>query len=439
MWEELNDLQIVSNTMYRRSSNVTVTTTYSGDEESGILMPSGVSPVRYRLCSPPRSTLKPPMLSLGPQSNTTYVRDISLIPQSKYFFSNRRRFRCDEDGKKKYGADTITFFTLIVLIAIKIAWKCHDLHSNFEYANLKIMESSKTIEEYELVTMRLKKEKEELVVAVEEIMRKVTEDGKKSDGRSKVRQDAINVSQKLLQKRIQRESHREMLERFGPGPHRVEFNIILVPGEIHSFIIQLAPLHIMPHSVHIFLEQVHHKLWDNCVFAINAPHILQAGPYLKDGRKDITRLRKFEHHELDTISFQEYAPEFPHAKYTIGLSGRPGGPDFYVNKQDNSMHHGPGGQERHILAEEADPCFAFVVSGFDVIDKIYLRETRSDLLVEPVVIQSARLIGDEYEDRERKIYEELKKKYVTKDTDIRVTTREINDMNAVEIKEKSSK
>ena len=72
-----------------------------------------------------------------------------------------------------------------------------------------------------------------------------------------------------------------------------------------------------------------------------------------------------------SISFQEYDDtlSYLHQKYSIGLAGRPGGPDFYVNLVDNKRNHGPGGQ-----GPKPDPCFANIVSGQDVIDEIHRME-----------------------------------------------------------------
>lgn len=131
----------------------------------------------------------------------------------------------------------------------------------------------------------------------------------------------------------------------------------------------------MPHAVHLFLEQVSHGLWDNAWFYINGPHVLQAGPQADEAAlaKAIAAgederslaLRPFRELQLDTLSFPEYSEDFPHVPMTLGFTGRPGGPDFYINKVDNTIAHGPGGQFHHELAEYADSCFAKVVSGFD--------------------------------------------------------------------------
>ena len=48
--------------------------------------------------------------------------------------------------------------------------------------------------------------------------------------------------------------------------------------KVETIIMELAPLRLMPHAVHLFLEQVYHGLWNGCSFVINGPHVFQAGP-----------------------------------------------------------------------------------------------------------------------------------------------------------------
>lgn len=49
------------------------------------------------------------------------------------------------------------------------------------------------------------------------------------------------------------------------------------------------------------------------------------------------------------------------------MAGRPGGPDFYISTIDNTKNHGPGSQNKDAkLLDEADNCFAMLISGFDV-------------------------------------------------------------------------
>ena len=85
-------------------------------------------------------------------------------------------------------------------------------------------------------------------------------------------------------------------------------------------------------------------------------------------------------------------------QYTLGFTGRPGGPDFYINKMNNTEAHGPGGQHQHHLEEFADPCFAKVIDGFETLDMIYHEQTFPDghewgwFLVHPVHIVGATLL-----------------------------------------------
>jgi hypothetical protein len=99
------------------------------------------------------------------------------------------------------------------------------------------------------------------------------------------------------------------------------------------------------------------------------------------------------------MPFQEYSPEYTHVKHTLGFSGRPSGPDFYINKIDNSIAHGPGGQEHHDLHEEADPCFAKVIAGEQILEDIYKIPVYSrgdghgNLIVNPVIILNAKVLS----------------------------------------------
>jgi hypothetical protein len=291
--------------------------------------------------------------------------------------------------------------------------------------------------------------------------------------------------------------------RFGPGPHKVEITFAVgtvdyyrtttteaaqpvdaqsggTPATatttttteeftIHderprySFVIELAPLDLVPHAVHLFLEQVDHGLLNGTFFYMNGPHIIQAGPqhyededygweweededgtpgdhsigvaaararsrsrsrsldepagggggasgggggspthgrrltsegttpgtatdaappsedggdghasddeewtddYSDEDDEEETdedrRIRKFADLGLDKLAFPDYSADFPHLPWTLGYTGRPGGPDWYINKLDNTKGHGPGGQRQYALDEQGDSCFGIV-------------------------------------------------------------------------------
>jgi len=227
------------------------------------------------------------------------------------------------------------------------------------------------------------------------------------------REDALWTKIDLLVEKYGKESKREAEEWFGPGTHKVELEIEYpqyTEGKPPSewprvrgvFQIEMAPLSLMPIAVNLFLQQVHHKLWNGCSFVINAMHILQAGPhqYKTEGggkyNANVAALvGRFENARLDKMPFQEYNSGFPHDQYTLGFAGRPGGPDFYINKIDNSVNHGPGGQSHHDLHEEADPCFAKLVGGMGILgdlNKIPIDRERGSLLLHPVVIVDSRVM-----------------------------------------------
>jgi len=126
---------------------------------------------------------------------------------------------------------------------------------------------------------------------------------------------------------------------------------MILPEDEHTetestFVVEMAPLELMPHSVHIFLEQVRYGLWSSAWFYVNGPHVLQCGPHLphdydadsSDDHHDeaeeerLLALKPFQELDLETLSFAEYSHQYPHQKWTLGFTGRPGGPDWYINK-----------------------------------------------------------------------------------------------------------
>lgn len=152
--------------------------------------------------------------------------------------------------------------------------------------------------------------------------------------------------------------------RFGNGPHRVQIQLAFNPdgpdlqGTGDSFVIELAPIDEMPHSVHWFLEQVDAGLYDGCSFQPSAGHVVMGGAignFLSE--PDFRPRGRFVESGFPNVLFQE-ASYFPHLKYSMALAGQPhGGPDFFVSMQDNTLNH-------------AEPCFAKVIDGFETVDRM---------------------------------------------------------------------
>jgi hypothetical protein len=159
-----------------------------------------------------------------------------------------------------------------------------------------------------------------------------------------VKELETKVSTLIKQKRavrdlVQQHSLKKLMERFGPGPHRVEMIL-----EYHAdsnvrhdsggdrIVIELAPEEEMPHTVYWFLEQVDRGLYVGCSFHRNANHVMQVGPVPNFATPhNVNRAMDFRQSGFNHVLFQEYSEKFPHYKYTLGYAGRPGGPDFYIS------------------------------------------------------------------------------------------------------------
>lgn len=188
---------------------------------------------------------------------------------------------------------------------------------------------------------------------------------------------------------------------FGEGPHRVEFTLQfmnehgafvseMTKSRTNKFVIELAPLSLMPHSVLHFLEMIDHQLWDGNAFVHHVDHVVQAVPTAF--RTAESKKHTFDDAGLSELAYQEYHEDYPHDAYTVGFSGRPGGMEFYINTQDNSQIHGPGGQQQHDLHEEGDPCFGKIVSGHHVIDRMHQKNVADKRDIHIIGIEKAVLL-----------------------------------------------
>ena len=185
-----------------------------------------------------------------------------------------------------------------------------------------------------------------------------------------------------LKTQVSEISKQDAIQKYGSGIIRVKMELIFAPSsmngsdedniidtEPHTIVMEMASLDIMPHSVYTFLEMVSIGLLDGCSFILNALHVLKAAPLPYDGSSASGKARQFLDHGLESVAFREYAPDFPHKRYTVGFAAD-GSPSFYINIEDNSDIH------------VGDPCFAKVVSGFDTIQRLENMPTRNGIWFE---------------------------------------------------------
>jgi cyclophilin family peptidyl-prolyl cis-trans isomerase len=131
----------------------------------------------------------------------------------------------------------------------------------------------------------------------------------------------------------------------------------------------MAPLDLMPHSVYTFLEMVDAKLFDGCSFILNAMNIIKAAPLPYEKGSSVShKVKAFARLGLDTVSFREYSPDFPHEQYTVGFAAD-GSPSFYINTENNTDQ----------FSNTGEPCFAKIVSGFDTVEKMENEPVRSGM------------------------------------------------------------
>jgi len=134
-------------------------------------------------------------------------------------------------------------------------------------------------------------------------------------------------------------------------------------------VMEMASLDQMPHSVYTFLEMISNGLLNGCSFILNAVHELKAAPLPYDGSPPHEKAKAFLDHGLESVAFREYSPEFPHSQYTVGFAAD-GSPSFYINTEDNSAVH------------VGEPCFAKIVSGHDVVQRMNKMPTRNGIWLE---------------------------------------------------------
>lgn len=178
-------------------------------------------------------------------------------------------------------------------------------------------------------------------------------------------------------------------------PYRVRIDLEFQPtipdfeenGRFGSFLIELAPSSLQPHSIYTFLEVA--RWFKRSAFHRIAPHVLQA--YVGTQQK------------VQALAFQEYSDKWPHIERTVGYAGRPSGPDWYVSILNNAADHGPGTQQKG-NPYEADSCFGKVIEGYEKVvkriskvpGKEFIADESKHVIIQKMVIMVPADIGDEY-------------------------------------------
>lgn len=130
--------------------------------------------------------------------------------------------------------------------------------------------------------------------------------------------------------------------------------------------IETAMVMEMPHAIDHFVRMVEKKLWDGLALVHDKnSQIITATPMSMD-ESHTWAGQRFVNANLTHMAFNEYSPAFPpphHRKFSVAFSGRPGGPSFYINLEDESE-----------FAHEHESTFGVVMEGRDVLLKFFLQK-----------------------------------------------------------------
>lgn len=141
----------------------------------------------------------------------------------------------------------------------------------------------------------------------------------------------------------------------------------------------------MPHSIDHFFRMIEKNLWNDLAFVFERnSKVVVATPMTMDDSHAWAGQR-FVNNNLTHMAFTEYSATFPpqhYRKYSVAFSGRPGGPNFYINMDDELE-----------FAHEHESTFGVVLEGRDVLHKLYLQmQAAKDVKKMLLTIESIKIL-----------------------------------------------
>jgi len=247
------------------------------------------------------------------------------------------------------------------------------IHVQKQYVQKLVEEQQESIQELDRCTQSIKElrsDVETLTRDNESMFRDVNQNGETAmDFDSKqyleVEKDEETYLKRIdaLEKHIQDESYKEVENRYGSGPHRVKVVLEDNNGIYSHFVIELAMLMEMPHAVDHFLQMVDSRLWEGLALVHGTgSDVITATPMTMDSHSWAGQ--RFVDANLTQLAFAEFSSTYPpphHHKYSVAFAGRPGGPDFYINLEDEVEIH------------QHESTFGMVLEGRDVLDRFFLQ------------------------------------------------------------------
>ena len=270
-------------------------------------------------------------------------------------------------------------------------WQCKSLKSQISQMRQKQMQATWEMETTRSILWAFKSKKKHLEDANDQMVVDIRRSEHLVDTTAanyaelEKREDALIKRIDRLEAHIQENSRFALAEEYGKGPYQVEFTVSSIRDasvKSRSFVVEMAPSSLMPHSVHHFLRMVSKGLWEGMSLMAKKGQI-EATPL--DSATAKAANERFEEAKLTKLSFSEHSAEYSPGPYSVTFSGRPGGPGFYINGKQDPRAFAP------FLDVDGDSSFGAVVSGKDVIDDII--QSNGDSLSRVLGIERVRLLA----------------------------------------------
>jgi cyclophilin family peptidyl-prolyl cis-trans isomerase len=121
----------------------------------------------------------------------------------------------------------------------------------------------------------------------------------------------------------------------------------------------------MPHAIDHFVRMVESKLWDGLTFVHEYDSKVVMATTMTQDESHTWAGQRFTDANITHMAFTETSMSFPplhFRKFSVAFSGRPGGPSFYINMDDEV-----------VSSHEHESTFGVVMEGRDVVLQFYLK------------------------------------------------------------------
>jgi cyclophilin family peptidyl-prolyl cis-trans isomerase len=214
---------------------------------------------------------------------------------------------------------------------------------------------------------KLKKEHSEVETNNNELLKVLTRAGDSVDVDSAAYKKAEETEEKYftrideIEQAIQAKSKNTVVKKYGLSPVQVNVTLqadAVTGGDQRWFLVEMAPINVMPHSVDFFLGLVEKKFYNGMTLLKQTT----GSPTLHTAEIDTNTMQFVDRRrdQLSRLAFPEHSDDYPVQKYSVAFTGP--GPMFYINMDTRTQ----------TSVELMDTCFGKVVQGESVMESMVL-------------------------------------------------------------------